>query len=59
MSKIVSMINWKGGVGESTATLNIGAGLAKFSEFKNSRVLLVDLDPQTNLSYSSISTLSD
>jgi len=54
MSKIVSMINWKGGVGKSTATLNIGAGLAKFSEFENSRVLLVDLDPQTNLSYSSM-----
>lgn len=54
MAKIVSMINWKGGVGKTTATLNIGAGLAKFREFDNSRVLLVDLDPQTNLSYSSM-----
>ena len=54
MAKIVSMINWKGGVGKTTATLNIGVGLAKFSEFDNSRVLLVDLDPQTNLSYSSM-----
>lgn len=52
MAKIVSMINWKGGVGKTTATLNIGAGLAEFSDFEGSRVLLVDLDPQTNLSYS-------
>jgi len=54
MAKVVSMINWKGGVGKTTATLNIGVGLAKFQEFGKSNVLLVDLDPQTNLSYSSM-----
>jgi chromosome partitioning protein len=48
MGIIVSMINWKGGVGKTTLTLHIGAGLAHFYE---KRVLLVDLDPQCNLSY--------
>jgi chromosome partitioning protein len=42
---ILSFSNQKGGVGKTTTTLNIGVYLAK----QNKRVLLVDLDPQANL----------
>ncbi len=44
----MSMINWKGGVGKTTTTLHLGIGLKLFA---NKRVLLVDLDPQCNLSF--------
>ncbi|WP_233978950.1 ParA family protein [Pectobacterium versatile] len=50
MAKIISMINWKGGVGKSTLTLHLGVGLMRNSKDKP-RVLLIDLDPQSNLSY--------
>lgn len=46
-AKIISMINYKGGVGKTVSTYNIGFGLAFFN---NARVLLVDLDPQCSLS---------
>ena len=42
-----SFVNMKGGVGKSTLTANLGWYIAYF---KNKRVLLVDLDPQFNLS---------
>tara|TARA_Y100000815_G_scaffold273664_1_gene305502 strand:+ start:1133 stop:2074 length:942 start_codon:yes stop_codon:yes gene_type:complete len=51
MTKVVSMINWKGGVGKTTMTLHIAAGLAG-SHKKN--VLLIDLDAQCNLSFLAI-----
>ena len=46
----ISFINYKGGVGKTTLTANIAAELA----FRGRRVLLVDLDPQTNLTLSFI-----
>lgn len=44
--KIISIANHKGGVGKTTSVLNIGAGLSRSGR----RVLLIDLDPQMNLS---------
>jgi chromosome partitioning protein len=46
--KTFCIINHKGGVGKTTSVVNIGAGLA----IANQRVLLVDIDPQSNLSES-------
>jgi chromosome partitioning protein len=46
---VVSFINMKGGVGKTTCAVNIAAYLAREHQ---KRVLLVDLDPQTNASLS-------
>ena len=45
MAKIISFVNHKGGVGKTTSAANIGAGLNRLEK----KVLIVDLDPQANL----------
>ena len=45
---IITIANQKGGVGKTTSVLNIGTGLARF----NKKILLIDLDSQTDLSTS-------
>ncbi|PSV41343.1 ParA family protein [Photobacterium sp. GB-36] len=49
-AEIISMINWKGGVGKSTLSLHLGVGLM-LKQKQRPKVLLIDLDPQCNLSY--------
>jgi len=45
---IISVVNHKGGTGKTASTSNVGSALA----LMNYKVLLIDLDPQGNLSYS-------
>src|SRR3982750_1365724 len=48
LAKVIAFANQKGGVAKTTTTLNLGVALTE----KGQRVLLVDLDPQGNLTMS-------
>ncbi|MDF8332011.1 ParA family protein [Novosphingobium cyanobacteriorum] len=50
MMHVVSIINYKGGVGKTSLTANLGAELA----WRGKRVLLIDLDAQASLTFSFI-----
>ena len=48
MTKVVSFINYKGGVGKTTSTYHVGCSLV---QHYGQRVLMIDIDPQTNLTF--------
>ncbi|MEZ8282935.1 ParA family protein [Vibrio splendidus] len=51
-AKVISMINWKGGVGKSTLSLHLAVGMMRRAKGEDRpNILLIDLDPQCNLSY--------
>ena len=48
MPKVVSFINYKGGVGKTTSAYHVACSLA---QHRRQRVLMIDIDPQTNLTF--------
>jgi len=46
--KIITITNQKGGTGKTTISMNLGVALA----MRGKKILLIDFDPQANLTYS-------
>ena len=55
MTRIIAIINHKGGVGKTTTTASLGAALSEMGH----KVLIVDLDAQSNLTSSLLSMTPD
>ncbi len=51
MGTVISFANHKGGVGKTCSCVNLGAGVSNFGK-QGKQVLLIDLDPQANLTLS-------
>lgn len=49
--EVISVVNYKGGVGKTSVVANLTVGLA----MKGYRVLVIDLDPQASLTFSFVS----
>ena len=62
LKEILAFVNHKGGVGKTTTVQSLATGLRRFGKGyfgrgadgkeRKPRILLVDLDPQGNLTYS-------
>lgn len=49
MGIVVTVMNMKGGVGKTTVTMHLGGIISKYQIRKQRKVLLIDYDPQFNL----------